>query len=422
MSRLPSIRRRLARALLGGSLVWGLAMAAAVWMAVRHEVNELLDDGLRASAEVLVVLVRSVDAGGVAMSNSPMPALAPPAETRFAWQVVDAAGRVSMRSPYAPQAPLHPMPLPGYGDTRNWRTFGMSIGNDGRMLYVAQSREERLEAEAEVTLSTVLAALAIGVLGYFWLRARARQELLPLQRLSDRLAMHDPTPAGATLGEAERQELQPMHRAIDALGRRLADRLAHERAFTAHAAHSLRTPLAGIDAQLAVALRESPPALIPRLQRVREAAGRLQRVVAAMLAMFRSAAELKRQPVDVASLLGSVAVENLRIVVRSPLVVDADPDLLSAALLNLIDNAVRYGAHELVVSQPRSGCIRLHDDGPGVDAGRRQQLQRALDEQCYEGGTGLGLMLADLVARAHGGRMELPQVAEGFAVDVHLEA
>ena len=291
---------------------------------------------------------------------------------------------------------------------------------DGRILYVAQSRDERLEAETEVALSTALAALVIGLLGHGWLRARVGKELLPLQRLSDRLGTHDPLDVRATLGTAEREELQTVHAAIDALTTRLAHRLNHERAFTAHAAHSLRTPLAGIDAQLAVALRECPPALQPRLQRVRDAAARLQRVVAALLALFRSAAELRREPVDLALLLSRLPVEGLVIELKAPGTVDADPDLLSAALLNLIDNALRYGATRLVVSQPRRGCIRLHDDGPGIAPGRRQQLQAALDRRSYEAHTGLGLMLADLVARSHGGRLFLPDVADGCAVELQL--
>ena len=79
--------------------------------------------------------------------------------------------------------------------------------------------------------------------------------------------------------------------------------MAHERAFTAHAAHALRTPLAGMDAQLAVALREAPLALQPRLQRVREASGRLQRVLAALLTLFRSDLALHRAPLDLPALI-----------------------------------------------------------------------------------------------------------------------
>ena len=52
-----------------------------------------------------------------------------------------------------------------------------------------------------------------------------------------------------------------MVNAISGLGDRLASHVAHDDAFAAHAAHALRTPLAGMDAQLAVAIRQCDPAV-----------------------------------------------------------------------------------------------------------------------------------------------------------------
>jgi signal transduction histidine kinase len=410
-ARLQSIRTRLARALLAWSVLWGLAVAAAVWLAVQHEVDELLDDTLRASAEVLGTLLRD---GSRPLDEDAVP------DGRFAWQVIGPGGHVLQRSALSPAVALHAAPAAGFGDVPLWRVYGVVLRHDGTMLYVAQTRAERLEAQAEVAVSTVLAALAIGALGHLWLRVQVRRELEPLQSLSDRLARHEPLDGTATLGPAERLELQPVQDAIDDLARRLALRMAHERAFTAHAAHALRTPLAGIDAQLAVALRECAPDVQPRIQRARDAAGRLQRVVAALLALFRTGGELQREPVDVASLLGRLPVEGLAVQVQEMSSVDADPDLLAAALLNLLDNALRHGARSVVVSLPSEGTVRLHDDGPGVQAARRRELQRALDHQAYAGNSGLGLMLADLVARSHGGGLALPEVASGFAVDIAL--
>jgi signal transduction histidine kinase len=409
----PSIRVRLARALLGWSVIWSIAVTSAVWLAVKHEVDELLDDTLQASAEVLGTLLSR---GDFSRDSGTMSQVAGESSTRFAWQVVDSAAHVLLRSPQAPADPLSATPSAGFSGTADWRVFGMPLDADGRMLYVAQSEEERFEAQTEVALSSALAALAIALLGHLWLRARVRHELEPLQRLSMRLAGHEPFEDGATLGAAEREELQPMQSAIDELGQRLARRMAHERAFTAHAAHSLRTPLAGIDAQLAVALRESPPELAPRLRRVREAAGRLQRVVAALLALFRSGSAVKRHAVDVAALVSKLPVEGVSIEVVEPCRVEADPDLLSAALINLFDNALRYGARRVIVDAPQPGVLRLHDDGPGVADTRRQELQDALDRQQYESHMGLGLMLADLVARSHGGALTLPPTDAGFEV------
>jgi signal transduction histidine kinase len=390
---------------------------------VQEEVDELLDDALRASAELLSDLLTPHIAALVAAGNGDGAAAAPPGpDDRFAWQVIGADRQVVLRSPIAPQTPLQALPGPGFADTPVWRTFGRSLGDDGRLLVVAQSRAERAEARFEAGRNAGLAALAVALLGYLWLRARVGQELVPLQTLSQRLAHHDPLQPGATLGPAQREELQAVHAAIDELAQRLARRVASERAFTAHAAHALRTPLAGIDAQLAVAMRECEPALQPRLARAREAAGRLQHVVAALLTLFRSGTEPRLQQVDLGALLERLPIEGLEVEVRAAHPVRADPDLLAAALLNLLDNARRYGARRVVVSTPLDDAVRLHDDGPGIAPARRESLQAALDAQSYEATMGLGLMLADVVARAHGGRLALPDAAgePGFVVDLGL--
>ena len=69
---------------------------------------------------------------------------------------------------------------------------------------------------------------------------------------------------------------------------------------------------------------------------------------------------------------------------------------------------------------PAPGTLRLHDDGRGATPERLADLRAALAAQDYEDHTGLGLMLADLVARAHGGALTLPEVADGFAVELRL--
>ncbi|HEU5295019.1 MAG TPA: hypothetical protein VFU71_09525, partial [Burkholderiaceae bacterium] len=150
----PSIRRRLARAMLFGSLVCGLAVAVAVWLAAIEEVDELLDDTLSASAEVMGSLLQG-SAGG------PLVVPGPGGEDeRFAWQVVDAQG-VVMRSQRAPKDPFVTPARAGYADNAQWRVFGKPLGDNGRMLYVAQTRAERAEASFEVATSSVLAALAV---------------------------------------------------------------------------------------------------------------------------------------------------------------------------------------------------------------------------------------------------------------------
>lgn len=422
----PSIRARLSKAILVWAVAWGTAVTAAIALTVPHEVDELLDDTLQSSAEVLAILLspaREASHAGRSELADALPrvfddALLP--EDRFAWQVVNAGGLVVLRSTLAPETPLHPGATPGFSDLPDWRVYGSALPGDGRMLYVAQTLAERFEAKFEVGFGATLAALGIGLLGLLWLRVRVRQELAPLEELSQRVGAHDPTAEGASLGDAQREELQPLQSAIDDLGRRLAARLASERAFAAHAAHALRTPLAGIDAQLAVALRESPPEIQPRIRRAREAAARLHGVVSALLVLFRSNADLRRERIDLHDLLSKLPVEGLTVRVHGEKSIDADPDLLAAVLLNLADNALRYGARKMRIEAFATNTIRVHDDGPGVSGSRREQLQAAIADAGHGRRTGLGLALAGVVARAHGGRVVLPDVPGGFAVDLVL--
>lgn len=428
MRRARSIRHRLQRALLGWALLWSAALGLSVWLAVRHEINELLDETLQSAAEGLAAtLLHGALPLTELLDTTPPAALpgataAPHAGRHFVWQQVGhaAGARVLRHSAAAPLAPLQAAPSVGFTDLPGWRVYGLALGYDSQMLYVAQTRGERREALAEIGMALLLAGLPMGLLALLWLGARVRQELAPLQLLSARLAAYDPLQPGASLGVAEREELRPVHQAIDALTGRLARRVAQERAFSAHAAHALRTPLAGIDAQLAVALREAPSELQARLQRVRGAAGRLQRVVAGLLVLFRSGAEVQPVPLDLAVLAARVPMEGLLLEAPAGAGVAADADLLTAVLLNLLDNALRHGARRVLLSSPAPNRLRVHDDGCGVPAAQRQALQQALDAQDYEDRMGLGLMLADLVARAHGGRLYLPQVASGFAAELHL--
>lgn len=409
MKAQASIRGGVLRTQFVWSVCGGLALAVALWLAMQSEVDELLDDSLNSAAELLI---------GPMLETLPPTSSTPPrgsaaahgAGTRFVWQLVrhDPVATVLASAAGAPEAPLTHTPAAGFTDVPGWRVYGRALGEDGRMLYVAQSRQERTEVKLDMIMTVLLAGLPLLALGLLWSNLRLRQELQPLQALSARLAAFDPLLPGASLGRTDCAELQPVHAAVDDLVARLSHRISLERAFSAHTAHALRTPLAGIEVQLAVAVREAPAALQPRLQRVRAATSRLQHVVVALLAMFRSGAAIERQPLDLDALAAGLAVDGLQVRVQPGAPLTGDADLLSAALINLLDNAQRHGARTVTLSVQHPCWLRVQDDGSGIGDEHRHALQHALTAQDYEGTTGLGLMLADLVARAHGGRLLLP--------------
>ncbi|MHC4956108.1 MAG: sensor histidine kinase, partial [Planctomycetota bacterium] len=99
-----------------------------------------------------------------------------------------------------------------------------------------------------------------------------------------------------------------------------------------------------------------------------------------------------------------------------------DHDALTQILVNLIDNAVKYGREEVRVealSDNGEVVLRVLDRGPGVPVGDRERIFEAFHRGANEnsgGGSGLGLALVDAYAKAHAGQIEVGDREGGGAV------
>ncbi|MFN9449915.1 MAG: sensor histidine kinase [Rubrivivax sp.] len=437
-TQLPSIQRRLLAALAVTGLLWSLAAIVAVSLVVRHEVDEVLDQGLKEAAEIIYGVFQLNPALMAPGSRGTLPA--PPHLEQLVWQLLDAQGHVLLRSHRAPSQPLLPAQQEGFVHTPGWRVYALPApaaalppAAPAGTLAVAHPDRERREARHEALLYPAVATTLIGLLALVWLRHRTRRELQPLFDLAEQVRHHDPLGRAPSLPPATRDELAPVHDAIDELSQRLAQRVAREQAFSAHAAHALRTPLATVVANLAAAQqRVEDPQTRALLQRSRQATHRLRSVVSALLTLFRSGSQPSIQPVSLSTLVSQLPFDMLQVHVsegappagQEPRQLLVDPDLLSAALANLLDNAQRHKAQHVWIegdSTPDDGYrITLCDDGDGMDDAQRARLQSALDSEDYAALPGLGLMLADLVARAHGGRCRLSPPRQEQATGSHI--
>lgn len=103
-------------------------------------------------------------------------------------------------------------------------------------------------------------------------------------------------------------------------------------------------------------------------------------------------------------------------------------ELVSQALINLIDNALKYGAAggEITLRlllAPGGIVIRVEDRGPGIAEGDRTEALRRfgrLDVARTKPGAGLGMALIEAVARLHGGHVELADNAPGLIAGIFL--
>lgn len=101
----------------------------------------------------------------------------------------------------------------------------------------------------------------------------------------------------------------------------------------------------------------------------------------------------------------------------------ADPDALRQSLLNLLDNAVKYGpSSQLVIVGAESigGAVRLwvDDEGPGIDPAERDRVWRAfrrVENGASVSGTGIGLAVVRELVELHGGRCRIEDGSRGGA-------
>ena len=131
--------------------------------------------------------------------------------------------------------------------------------------------------------------------------------------------------------------------------------------------------------------------------------------------------EVRREPLRLDLLVEAVVDDADAVVVNAePVVVDGDALLLRRAIANLLANAVRHGraldpgvSVQVVVGPGRVSVI---DSGPGIEPGMGDRLFERFQSGRRGGGTGLGLPLARLIARLHGGDVAVKSSEAGGTV------
>jgi two-component system, sensor histidine kinase LadS len=217
----------------------------------------------------------------------------------------------------------------------------------------------------------------------------------------------------------------------------------NQRRFVAMLTHEFRNPLAGIDraANVMASVPDQQPADVRRrLDGIRTQVGRLNTLVDSFL-LSESSEQSRLSPqlksVNMENYLREVKLSlseemHTRVVVHAePMSLQAQVDvrLLTLALHNLLDNALRYAPESSAVIlsarlQERSLLVTVVDHGPGL----AEEELLALGTPYYRAnsaigsqGTGLGYHFCRSIAQAHGGCIEAKNQPEGgLSVTMHL--
>lgn len=292
---------------------------------------------------------------------------------------------------------------------------------------VAETTHKREKAGSKILAAMLLPniLLIIGTLALVYIGVR--RGLSPLTDLSKEISQRTPHDLSPLPQRDVPAEAQPLVQAMDGLIDDLRSASAAQQAFLANAAHQLKTPLAGLQAQLELHVQELPAQYTQRARRLLDGTQRLGHLAHQLLALARSGQDAnlvqEKRPVDLSRLLESCASGWFDQAMQrhidlgfeaNPAVVLGSEWMLREMLSNLIDNAMRYTQDGGTITV-RSGLahdhpfIEVEDNGPGIPADQ----QNRIFERFYRingtipEGSGLGLAIVKEVADRHNAVVEL---------------
>ena len=254
-----------------------------------------------------------------------------------------------------------------------------------------------------------------------------RSSLGPLKALSAQALQIGPNTSNMRLPETRLpEEVRPLIRAVNSALDRLEYGFQAQRRFTANAAHELRTPLAVLTARLGeLGTGEA-------VTRLGEDIDRMNRLVSQLLQVSRLQAttlqidepvDLNRLAANVIAFLAPLAIARDRSLglnrTNHPVMVRASVMALEDALRNLVENAMAHTPPqtEVTVTVGSDGSLTVRDHGPGVPPAWQKRIFEPFSrgQQSSRHGAGLGLAIVAETMRAHGGSVEMRNIADGGA-------
>ncbi len=316
------------------------------------------------------------------------------------------------------------------------------------LVFVARSSAGLRDALLSLRLRLLAGGVLLLAAGAFVTSRLVSRGLAPVARLGETVASIGPANLGARIpAEHQPGELEPIRLRVNDLLERLEQAFDRERAFTADAAHELRTPITEIRAAAELALRhpDDPEAVRHAIETSASSSVRMQRLVESLLLLARSEGDrldLRPEAVELTALLrrlwqpfeSRAAERSLAVSFGpdAPVVVITDPTLLGVVLSNLLSNAADH--------TPRGGSVEIGAAASGDSAiarvrnsveGLRAEGLPLLFQRFWRGDAsrtdgshaGIGLSVAQGVLRRLGGsiRAELPR-AGVLEVSVSLPA
>jgi two-component system OmpR family sensor kinase len=319
----------------------------------------------------------------------------------------------------------------------------IQIGKEQAILFLAMPTGGLEESLAELRRglgALLVLSLLVMALVSAWYVGRSLRPIVALTDYATRLAERLETPAGALEGvplpaglASRRDELGRLASAFERLWEGMQNAVRQLRQFVSDASHELRTPLAVLrgEAELVLSERRREEAYRRALEVIEDELRKLSRIVEGLFTLTLADSgqlRLAREPLylnevlEEACLLAEPRARKKNIPIERSLAREiayvGDETWLRQLFLAFLDNAVKYspaGTQIRVSLEDANGTgarISFEDQGPGIAAEHLphifERFYRAGSAEAQSGG--LGLAIAQAIARACGGSIECASV------------
>lgn len=306
-----------------------------------------------------------------------------------------------------------------------------------------ESTRHALGETSEIVFRMGLPAIVLGLAGGWWLTRRTLRPLAELTKAAkgiDERTLSHPLPCS---GNGD--ELDELAAVLNLTQERLNNSFQRIREFTLHASHELKTPLTVLHGELETELRDDDlsPAQRERALSQLSEVERLSKIVDGLTLLTKADAgqvKLKKEAVSLDELVRDIYADAIILAEPGGIKVDliacekiqvmGNAHRLRQLLLNLADNAVKYNKPGGSISMElrrvdAAARFTMSNTGPGIAADllprvfdrffRGDPAHGAETESC-----GLGLSIAQWIAQAHGGTIQIESTVKLTTVILNL--
>jgi two-component system, OmpR family, sensor histidine kinase TctE len=458
------------RSLLGEILDWMLAPLFLLWpmsIAITYVVAQNLantpyDLSLANALQVLGQQVEVTDdVVALRMSSSARLALRIRENDGVFWKTIGPNGDLLGGDGELPTPERTPSDLPNtiYYENHALRDFEIRIaytwmdlsarGIGPVLLVAAESVDRRTQLANDIIKGVIIPQFIVLPIAVLLVWFGLSRGVAPINALQRRLRARRPDDLSPIDAREAPSEIGPLITAMNDLLSRLEATLLAQKRFVADAAHQLKTPLAGLRTQAELAMREEPTANTQAsLEQIIAGTTRATRLVNQLLLMANAENPntTEMPPTDLTHLAREQTQKWVHVALgqgidlgfegpEHPLYIKGQSLLLSEALNNLIDNAIRYtpAPGHITVSlyeQRDEIVLAVEDSGPGIAVDERERVFDRFYRVLGSGvdGSGLGLAIVREIAQRHQARVIVTEShllstdssATGARVEIHF--